>query len=266
MVGGRDHRFSQVNYALGAAGGAGGRQPGSSFKPIVLAAALEAGIDIDATYSAPACIQPEGFLQPVCNANGRGAGSQTLGAAMVSSTNTVYIQLIGDVGVARTANLANRMGVTSLDASTATGGIAIGVAEVAPIEMAGAYATFAAGGIYAEPSPVQRVVAADGTVLFDLSTRGVRRVMSPETARAVNDTLGAVSPTAPARTPTSVGRRRARRGPPTTTSTPGSWATPRSWPPRCGSATPRAPSPSATSAAWPGWAAAPSRRPSGAST
>ena len=192
MVGGRDHRFSQVNYALGAAGGAGGRQPGSSFKPIVLAAALEAGIDIDTTYSAPACIQPEGFLQPVCNANGRGAGSQTLGAAMVTSTNTVYIQLIGDVGVARTANLANRMGVTSLDASTATGGIAIGVAEVAPIEMAGAYATFAAGGIYAEPSPVQRVVAADGTVLFDLSTREVRRVMSPETARAVNDTLGAV--------------------------------------------------------------------------
>lgn len=191
LVGGRDHSASQVNYALGVEGGSGGRQPGSSFKPIVLAAALGRGIGLDARYSAPACITPPGS-EPVCNATSRGYGSQTLESAMVSSTNTVYIQLIRDVGVARTAQLANQMGITSLDASTAQGGIALGVTEVAPVEMAGAYATFAAGGLYAEPSPVQRVVAPDGEVLFDLRTRPVQRVMSPETARAINDTLSQV--------------------------------------------------------------------------
>jgi len=167
LVGGTDWEESKVNLALGRLGGGSGRQAGSSFKPFVLARAFEAGVSPNKTYPGPACITPRGFLAPVCNYGDSGYGTSTLARAMAKSINTVFVQLIVDVGIRQTAELAKRLGITSMDPEHAYGGIAIGTQEVSPIDMASAFGVFAARGLRAEPTPVLKITQRDGTVLED---------------------------------------------------------------------------------------------------
>jgi penicillin-binding protein 1A len=167
LVGGTDWEESKVNLALGRLGGGSGRQAGSSFKPFVLARAFEAGVSPNKTYPGPSCITPRGFLAPVCNYGDSGYGTSTLARAMAKSINTVFVQLIVDVGIRQTAELAKRLGITSMDPEHAYGGIAIGTQEVSPIDMASAFGVFAARGLRAEPTPVLKITQRDGTVLED---------------------------------------------------------------------------------------------------
>ena len=133
MVGGRDYNSSQVNLATG---GTLGFQPGSSFKTFVLAAAFEQGIVPETVYSAPSQFRVPGCDGEGCylgNYDGGGGGRMNLRRATASSVNTVFAQLILDVGVGKTAEMANRLGIASVKPDGDYGvSLALGSAEVTP--------------------------------------------------------------------------------------------------------------------------------------
>ncbi len=194
LVGGRNWDESKVNLALGKLGGGSGRQAGSAFKPFVLARALDAGVSPKKTYSAPSCITPKGFQKPVCNYEGGGYGSATLAGAMAKSINTVYVQLIVDVGIRQTAEMAKRLGITSIDLDKPVyGGIAIGTQEVSPLDMASAFSVFAARGVRAEPTPVLKITDREAKTIEDntISERG-SRVLEETVADNMNQILKGV--------------------------------------------------------------------------
>ncbi|MGH9036526.1 MAG: transglycosylase domain-containing protein, partial [Acidimicrobiia bacterium] len=114
LVGGRNWAASQVNLALGRLGGGTGRQAGSAFKTFVLAGAFQAGIGPDKRYRAPSSIRPRGFDKPVRNYGGASYGSADLRTATWKSINTVFVQLIVDVGIRETAELAKRLGIDGI--------------------------------------------------------------------------------------------------------------------------------------------------------
>jgi penicillin-binding protein 1A len=193
LVGGRDWAVSQVNLALG---GTLGMQPGSSFKPFVLATAFEHGMTPDTVYPAPSVWQVPGCQGTGCtvqNYNGRGYGAMSLRSATWQSTNTVYAELVNDLGPATVAETARRMGVASLGADEQYGvSLALGAAEVSPLEMASAYGVFAGHGRHSAPTPVLRVLDAEGHVLEDNAGQRGEQVMHPAVADTVTDVLTGV--------------------------------------------------------------------------
>ena len=101
---------------------------------------------------------------------------------MAQSINTVFVQLIVDVGIKQTAEVAKRLGITSIDLDKPVyGGIAIGTQEVSPLDMSSAFGVFAARGLRAEPTPVLKITQRDGTVLEDntLEDRTTRVLEEP---------------------------------------------------------------------------------------
>jgi penicillin-binding protein 1A len=138
------------------------RQAGSTFKPIVLAAAVEKGLNPWATRydSAPFFYPP--LHWHVTTYDGSYAGPETVAAATLQSDNTVYARLALDVGADSIVSMAHSLGVeTQLDSTPA---LALGADAVTPLDMASVYATLAAGGIHAEPFAVRRVVFPGGKV------------------------------------------------------------------------------------------------------
>src|SRR5918992_3043035 len=135
MVGGRDWSASQVNLALGTRGGGSGRQAGSSFKPIVAAAALEAGLELDDLYeSSPATFTLDGGeTWTVGNAEGGGSGLMPLDEALVHSVNGVYARLGLQLGGDAVARQAHLMGVAS-DLRPLPA-LALGAQEVSVLDM-----------------------------------------------------------------------------------------------------------------------------------
>ena len=194
MVGGRDFQFDQTNLATGAGTFEGrGRQPGSSFKPFVLAEAFEQGITPDAVYSGgPLTI---GDYSPE-NYGGATYGKMSLRKATEKSVNTVFVRLMQDVGPYQVVDLANRLGLNIREIDPKVDGsglsIALGSREVTTLGMASAYGTFANSGVRAAPSPVVRVVDPDGTVLLDRSEPEGEAVLEPATADNVTDVLRGV--------------------------------------------------------------------------
>ncbi len=189
LVGGRDFEASQVNLALGLGGGGTGRQPGSSFKPYVLATALEQGVSPERTYSgrSPVSIGGQAFV----NYGGSGYGTVDLRTATVKSINTVFVQLMNDVGVEETMDIAKAMGISTADYRAGFHGlsVALGAQEVSPLDMASAYGVFAARGQRFEATPVVRVLDRDGEVVIDNLDRQPTRVLKQSTADMVNDIL-----------------------------------------------------------------------------
>lgn len=196
IVGGRDHQTSQVNLALGTAGGGSGRQPGSSFKPVVLAAALSEGWDLTDRVNAPETVQPPGFLKPVGNASGRGYGRIDLVEATRWSVNTAYVNLTSEVGVDKVVAAADALGMHSVADAAAAGpvseAVSIGLVETSPLQLAATYATFASGGVAFEPTPILKVTDSDGHVLLDHTDRAGTRVLDKHVARDVTTALEAV--------------------------------------------------------------------------
>jgi penicillin-binding protein 1A len=165
MVGGRDWSTSQVNLALGAEGGGSGRQAGSAFKPIVTAAALEAGIELNDLYeSTPATFTLEGGESwTVANAEGEGYGLMPLDEALVHSVNAVYARVALQIGAGAVARQAHLMGVSSeLHPVPA---IALGAEGVSVLDMASAYATLANNGTAITSTTIKSVGLSGGGVL-----------------------------------------------------------------------------------------------------
>ncbi len=185
-VGGRDFEALQVDLVRGGEGGGSGRQPGSTFKPFVLEAALEAGITLGDRYAAPPTIDLEVDGEPwsVSNYGGSGYGDLTVAEATASSANTVYAQMLADVGPQAVADAAGRMGIDAeLEAFPA---IALGVEEVSPLDLASAYLTLADDGTRAEPYAISRIEDADGNVLWEPERPEAEEgAIDPEVSRAV---------------------------------------------------------------------------------
>ena len=151
------------------------RQPGSTFKTFVLAAAVEQGVNPDSTYyvSAPFTYRPhpagncdDGSWWCVKTYANDYYGWSSIRSATLRSDNSVYAQLTLDVTPEKVADVARRMGVRSqLDVKGAyVPSIGLGSIAVSPLDIASSYATLAAEGVYAEPMAIRRVVLDDGTV------------------------------------------------------------------------------------------------------
>lgn len=193
LVGGTDWKMSQVNLALGHFGGGTGRQAGSAFKPFVLARAYELGVKPGTVYPAPSSVQPRGFTKPVGNYEGGSFGSANLNKAMASSINTVFAQLIADVGVKQTAETATKLGITSLDLSKPIyPTLSIGAYEVSPLDMASAYGVFANSGMRHNPTPILKITDREGRVIEDNTNRTPVQVIDPNVANNVTQTLTGV--------------------------------------------------------------------------
>ena len=192
MVSGRDYSVSQVNLATG---GSTGFQPGSSFKPLVLAAAINEGLAPETRYPAPAqwsVPNCQGGECSVSNYDFRDYGDITLREAMRASVNTVFAQLVLDVGLSNTVTLARNLGLDYSPDKTYGPSVALGAVETSPLAMASAYGTFANRGLRVEPTAVSRVIDADGNVLIDNRARPGRKILSPTTADNVTSVLADV--------------------------------------------------------------------------
>jgi penicillin-binding protein 1A len=178
------------------------RQPGSTFKTFVLATAIEMGIDPDSTYyvSAPFTYKPHpaGSCEDeswwcVHTYSNTYSGWTSIRSATISSDNAVYAQLTLDLTAEKIAQVARRMGVrSSLDVKGAfVPAMGLGSVPVSPLDLASAYATLAAGGIYSEPMAIRRVVLASGREDKDAGwgRPRQRRAISEGTAAVVTSIL-----------------------------------------------------------------------------
>ncbi|MEX2660130.1 MAG: transglycosylase domain-containing protein [Acidimicrobiales bacterium] len=191
LVGGRDFQVSSVNLALGSDGGGLDRQTGSTFKPFVLATALEEGVSPDRTYSGRnnRCFPGKCFE----NFGGSSYGTINLRAATVNSVNTVFVQLLDDVGIDDTLDLTESLAIEApADRSQLGLAVALGATGASPLEMASAFGVFAARGERAEPTPVIKVLDSDGVVLEDNSEPSRARVLKESTADTLNDIMRGV--------------------------------------------------------------------------
>jgi penicillin-binding protein 1A len=174
------------------------RQAGSTFKPFVLAAAVEEGINpATTTYvSAPFHYQPDPY-SPAWNVQTYDhtyLGTTTIENATLHSDNTVYAQLTLDVGPQKVAEMAHRLGVQS-PLTTPDGAyvpsLGLGAIPVSPLDMASAYATLAAGGIYSKPMAIRKVVLGNGKTDTDVGwgTPQRKRVITDGVAYTVDQIL-----------------------------------------------------------------------------
>jgi penicillin-binding protein 1A len=190
LVGGQDYRRSAVDLALGTAGGGGGRQPGSTFKAFLLAELLKLGYSPYSVFPAPPAVEiPHG------NANGtpytvtnfeKEATAPTMDIvdATANSINTVYVQVADRIGPANLDAMAAALGIQPREL---TGNLSevLGTDDVSPLEMAGAYATFADGGVYHTPLLITRVTDSAGHSLPLPVAPSARSVLTSRQAAAV---------------------------------------------------------------------------------
>jgi penicillin-binding protein 1A len=192
MVGGFDYENNRVNLAVGTEGGGSGRQPGSAFKPVVLAEALKQGIPLTQVYDAPARKKfPLGGGEEfdVRNYADAGQGRLDLVDATRRSSNTAFAQLVLDVGADNAAALARRMGITSEVPEYPS--MVLGTADVSVLDMASAFSTFANNGDHLDPIVVTKVTDAKGALLYEASVDR-ERVLPEEVAKGVNWALSQV--------------------------------------------------------------------------
>jgi penicillin-binding protein 1A len=176
LVGGRNYAESQFNRAVAAK-----RQPGSAFKPFVYLTALERGLMPDTVRDdKPIAIkrwQPENY-------NREYFGPVTLKQALAMSLNTVSVRLTLEFGPTAVVRTAHRLGVASKLEPNAS--IALGTSEVSVLELVGAYAPFANGGMAVAPHVVERVQSASGKVLYQREPPNLGSVIDPRYVAMMN--------------------------------------------------------------------------------
>jgi penicillin-binding protein 1A len=189
LVGGRNYGESQFNRAVAAR-----RQPGSAFKPFVYLAALERGLTPE-TVREDAPIELRGWRPE--NFSREYFGPVTLITGLSHSLNTVSVRLTLEVGPRSVAAAARRLGIASKLEPNAS--IALGTSEVTLLELTGAYAPFANGGIGVIPHVIERVRGPGGKILYARAATGPGRVVALDHVAMMNRMLAETLVTGTAR-------------------------------------------------------------------
>ncbi|HTF91396.1 MAG TPA: PBP1A family penicillin-binding protein [Verrucomicrobiae bacterium] len=191
MIGGRNYQKSQFNRVFQAR-----RQPGSIFKPFVYLAALMYGGQSGVRYTPDTVLNDSQFTwsydgqewQPN-NYNNEYFGAVTFRRALESSLNSATGRVAQDVGIRRVRDLAYRLGIQSPLPTVPS--LALGSAEVTPLEVAVAFSTLANNGVRTRPLAVKQVIDQNTKVLEKRDVR-VEQVVSPQLANAMNQLLKGV--------------------------------------------------------------------------
>ena len=184
LIGGRDYRESQFDRAID-----GKRQPGSSFKPIVYAAAINDSIPPTAIVgdTAIAIRLPNGTYYRPDNSDHEYLGAITLREALAKSRNVVAVQIGQLVGMDSVAALAKRMGIQSTIAPYPSS--AIGASVVQPLDMIASYTTFANLGTPVEPRFIHRIEDRTGKVVYSGPVRALPPALDPRATFVVRDMM-----------------------------------------------------------------------------
>jgi penicillin-binding protein 1A len=187
MVGGRDFDVSQFNRAIQAK-----RQPGSAFKPIIYAAALDQGMNpasviIDAPYISKG--SPDEEIWRPKNYKKKFFGPTLFRTALIMSRNVITVKILRKIGVYHAIQYAERVGIES--ELTPDLSLALGSSGLSLYEITRAYSVFANGGMLAEPIFINRIVDRSGQVIEE-NQPSSREAISRETALVMTDLLRAV--------------------------------------------------------------------------
>ena len=165
LVGGYDFKKSQFNRAVQAK-----RNPGSAFKPIIYASALEKGLTA-ATIFEDSPVEYESGKEKAWkpkNYDNIYRGNVTMREALTNSINVVSVKILEQIGVQSAIETAKKLGITSpLDANLT---LALGSSSITPLELTTAYATLASGGFRPTPYYVTKVTDAEGRILEEVQT------------------------------------------------------------------------------------------------
>ncbi len=186
MVGGVDHETSQFNRATQAY-----RQPGSAFKPFVYYTAFATGRYTPASSIADTPVSyPDGYrTYSPKNYGGDFMGNITIRTALEVSRNVPAVKLGQAVGINQIIELCRTLGINSpMQAVTS---LPLGAVDLTPMEMAGAYATFASNGWHSEPTFIVQVTDSSGNVLLDNIPKP-QLVLDPWAAATLTDVLQGV--------------------------------------------------------------------------
>jgi len=183
LVGGRSYAESQFNRAVKAK-----RQPGSAFKPFVYLAALENGFTPESrVIDQPVTIK--GWSPK--NYNRKYRGDVSLRESFAKSLNTVAVQLAQKVGTDIVLKTARRLGITAQMHENPS--MALGTAELSPLELTAAYVPFANGGEGVLPFIINRIRTKSGTVIYERLGSGPGKVIKDKPLDQINDLLAAVT-------------------------------------------------------------------------
>ncbi len=190
LVGGRNYGASQLDHAVAK------RQPGSSFKPFVYAAALDSGIDGSRPLVTPTTVvvdEPttfvyDGGIYEPSNFGEKFYGATTVRNALAHSMNVATVKVAEMVGYQKVAQVAREAGIHNVQP---TPSLALGSYEATPVEMAGAYTVFANAGERLDPFLVRSVRNQDGSTVEETQPRPVR-VLDPRVAYLMTNLLEGV--------------------------------------------------------------------------
>ena len=174
VVGGRDFRTSQFNRAVRSR-----RQPGSAFKPLLYAAALEHGFSPVSVLDGLASMAPQGPEEwSPRNASGETPDRLTLRAALLESNNRAASALQQRLGSRPVLRLASDVGLRDLPDVPS---LSLGTGLVTPLQLTAAFAAFPNGGLAVRPRGIMRVIDSEGGSAHD-NPVATERVISPATA------------------------------------------------------------------------------------